>query len=81
MSFPPSLPGSAGDAGDVHHTLELKGVTLEVTVPQPLADTLTRMAEWRNVTVEGLIIRLLAESSTLQKYYTRESLALWVQSR
>ena len=62
------------------YVVELKAVELLLHLPRPLLDTLARMAEWRNVSIEGLVIRLLGESSTLQKYYTRESLALWVHS-
>lgn len=59
------------------YVVEFKAVELLLHLPRPLLDTLIRMAQWRNCSVEALVIRLLGDNATLQKFFTRESLAVW----
>jgi hypothetical protein len=59
------------------YSLEMKAVELVVQMPGPLMETLARMAQYRRCTVEQLVIALLADNTTVQKFFTKAALALW----
>jgi len=70
-------PGHTRDTGE--YSVELKAVELTLSVPQPLLDTLRTMAQYRHCSVPALVVRLIADNPTVQRFFTREALALWEQ--
>jgi len=65
------------EASPPPHSVALKAVELTLQIPQPLLDTLARMAQYRHCSVETLVVRLIAENAVVQKYFTRAAMDLW----
>jgi len=59
------------------YSVQLKATEIVLQIPQPLAETLRTMAQYRRCTLEALVVRLIADNAVVQKYFTREALALW----
>jgi predicted DNA-binding ribbon-helix-helix protein len=65
---------------DEGYSVEIKSVETMLHIPEPLMETLGRMAQYRRCSVEQLIIALLADNTTVQKFFTKAALALWEPS-
>jgi len=67
MAQPPAPP-----------SVELKGVELTIRVPEALAGALTRMAQYRHISVEALVVRLVSQHDYVRRLFTDGVLDQWL---
>jgi hypothetical protein len=62
------------------YSVEIKSSEILLHVPEPLMETLGRMAQYRRCSIEQLVINLIADNSTVQKFFTKAALGMWEPS-
>lgn len=59
-------------------SVELKGVELTIRVPEALSLALTRMAQYRHISVEALVVRLVSQHDYVRRLFTDGVLDQWL---